>query len=231
MKKGKRYNGMAAQVDSEKLYPIEDAVGLIKDNSKVKFDETVECAIRLGIDPKKSDQMVRNTVSLPNGTGQTIRVLVLTKGDKEQEAKDAGADYVGAADMIEKIQGGWFDFDALIATPDMMKDIGKLGKVLGPKGLMPNPKSGTVTNDVGKMVKSLKAGRVEYRNDKMGNVHVTVGKISFENNALVENFRTIISSLLQSRPSAVKGTFVKNISLSSTMGVGIKIDGQSVGVK
>jgi large subunit ribosomal protein L1 len=231
MKKGKRYKSFSEKVNPDNEYPLADAVNFLKDNSRVKFDETVECAIRLGIDPKKSDQGVRSTVVLPHGTGKTTRVLVLTKGDKEQEAKEAGADYVGSAEYIDKIQQGWFDFDALIATPDMMKDIGKLGKVLGPKGLMPNPKSGTVTTEVGKMVKSLKAGRVEFRNDKMGNVHVVIGKVSFTAEALVDNAQTIIGSLLQSRPASLKGQYVKNITLSSTMGVGIKIDGLSVGVK
>lgn len=231
MKRGKRYQEISKKVNPDKYYSIEEGVALVKENANAKFNETIECAIRLGIDPKKSEQIIRNSVVLPHGTGKKIKILVLAKGDKEQEAKTAGADYVGSSEYIEKIQQGWLDCDAIIATPDMMRELGKLGKILGPKGLMPNPKSGTVTMDVGPMVKSLKAGRMEYRNDKMGSIQVAVGKASFTAEGLTENLKTFITSLIQSRPASVKGQFIKSICLSSTMGVGIKIDAQTVGVK
>jgi large subunit ribosomal protein L1 len=231
MKQGKRFRAIAEKLDPSKQYSIEEAVAFVKEHSKVKFDETIECAIRLGIDPKKSDQMIRTSVMLPHGTGKKVRVLVLAKGDKEQEATAAGADFVGSAEYIEKIQGGWLDCDAIIATPDMMRELGKLGKILGPRGLMPNPKSGTVTMDVAAMVKSLKAGRVECRNDKAGNIQVVAGKASFSAAGLVENIQTIMHALSAVRPASVKGQFIKAMSLSSTMGAGLRIDLQTVGVK
>lgn len=224
MDHGKRYRSLAEKVEKNKRYPLSEAVRLVKATGKAKFDETVEVAMRLGVDPKQSDQNIRGAVSLPNGIGKKIRVLVFAKGEKEREASQAGADYVGSSELIEKIQKGWTDFDATVATPDMMKEVGKLGKILGIKGLMPNPKLGTVTFDVGKVVKEIKAGRIEYRIDKGGNIHAPVGKASFEEGKLLENVQAFLSEVVKVRPSSVKGQYIKGIALSTTMGPGIRVD-------
>jgi large subunit ribosomal protein L1 len=224
LKKGKRYKEAVAKVDKLKAYTLADALNLLRDTSKAKFDETIEVSCRLGVDPRKADQMVRGTVVLPHGTGKSIRVLVLTKGEKATEAQEAGADMVGADEYVEKIQGGWADVDAIVATPDMMGTIGRLGKILGPKGLMPNPKAGTVTQDVAKAVKELKAGKIEYRVDKTGNIHCGVGKLSFEDDQLLENLKTFLGAVVRAKPASAKGTYLKNASICSTMGPGIKLD-------
>jgi len=224
MERGKRFRGLSEKVEKNKKYPLSEAVRLVKGVATAKFDETVEVAMRLGVDPKQSDQNIRGAVSLPHGIGKKIRVLVFAKGEKEREATQAGADFVGSTDLIEKIQKGWVDFDATVATPDMMKDVGKLGKILGIKGLMPNPKLGTVTFDVGKVVKEIKAGRIEYRVDKGGNIHAPVGKASFEEGKLLENVRTLLGEVVKARPSSVKGQYIKGIALSTTMGPGIRVD-------
>ncbi|WP_066301581.1 50S ribosomal protein L1 [Bacillus sp. FJAT-29937] len=230
-KKGKKFLEAAKLVDRMKAYPIEEAIDLAKKTNFTKFDATVEVAFRLGIDPKKADQNIRGAVVLPNGTGKTQRVLVFAKGEKAKEAEAAGADYVGDAEYINKISQGWFEFDVIVATPDMMGEVGKLGRVLGPKGLMPNPKTGTVTFDVEKAVNEIKAGKVEYRTDKAGNIHVPIGKVSFENDKLIENFNTIFETMLKVKPSAAKGTYMKNVSVTSTMGPGVKVDPSTVTVK
>ncbi|MEH7442739.1 50S ribosomal protein L1 [Heyndrickxia sp. MSNUG] len=227
-KKGKKYLEAAKLVDRSQAYTIQEAVELAKKTSTVKFDATVEAAFRLGVDPKKADQQIRGAVVLPNGTGKTQRVLVFAKGEKMKEAEAAGADYVGDAEYINKIQQGWFDFDVIVATPDMMGEVGKLGRVLGPKGLMPNPKTGTVTFDVTKAVNEIKAGKVEYRVDKSGNIHVPIGKVSFEDQKLVENFNTIFETMMKVKPSAAKGTYMKNVTVSTTMGPGVKVDPSTV---
>ncbi len=224
MKAGKKYTEFRKKVDSRVAYDIDEAVKLLKENAYAKFDETVELAVRLGVDPKKADQMIRGTVVLPHGTGKKVRVLVFTKGEKIVEAEQAGADYVGLEELIEKIQGGWFDFDVAVASPDVMGMVGKIGKVLGPRGLMPNPKSGTVTMDIAKAIGDIKKGKISYRVDKVGNVHVGVGKTSFENNQLKENVLAFMDAILRARPSTAKGQYVKNVALSSTMGVGIKLN-------
>ncbi len=224
MKRGKRYRTALEKVDRTKPLSFEEAAKLIKELAFAKFDETVEFAARLNVDPKKADQQVRGTVVLPHGTGRKVTVLVLTRGEKEKEAAEAGADYVGSTEYIEKIKEGWTDFDVAIATPDMMSEVGKLGKILGPKGLMPNPKSGTVTFDVAKAVRDAKAGKVEYRVDKAGNIHVAIGKVSFPVEHIVENARTLLSELLRAKPAAAKGQYIRSVTLSSTMGPGIKID-------
>lgn len=221
---GKKYKEAAALVDRAKRYSLEEAVGLAKKTAKVKFDETVDLAVNLGVDPKQADQMVRGTVVLPHGTGKKVRVLVFAKGEKEKEARDAGADHVGAEDLADKIQKGWTDFDTVVATPDIMGLVGKLGKVLGPRGLMPNPKTGTVTFDIAKAVKDIRAGKVEYRVDKAGIVHVSVGKASFEENKLLENARSVLESILKAKPASSKGKYLKAAAMSTTMGPGIKMD-------
>ncbi|MBZ0157651.1 MAG: 50S ribosomal protein L1 [Alphaproteobacteria bacterium] len=221
---GKKLSNAEAKVDTGKEYSIEEALALVKETTFVKFDETVDLAINLGVDPKKSDQMVRGTVVLPYGTGKPVRVLVFAKGEKEKEAREAGADYVGAEDLVEKIQQGWLEFDKAVATPDLMGLVGKLGKVLGPRGLMPNPKLGTVTFDVAKAVKEIKAGKVEYKVEKAGIVHVPVGKVSFDRERLLENALAVLKSVAKAKPSTSKGKYLKRITVSSTMGPGVKVD-------
>ncbi len=222
---GKKYKAAAALVDRTKLYNIQDSIGLAKKTARTKFDETVDLAVKLGVDPKQADQMVRGTVVLPHGTGKKVKILVFAKGEKEKEARDAGADYVGAEDLSDKIQKeGWIDFDVVVATPDIMGLVGRLGKVLGPRGLMPNPKTGTVTFDIAKAIKEIRAGKVEYRVEKAGIVHVPVGKASFEENKLVDNAKAVLESILKAKPSSSKGKYLKTASVSTTMGPGIKID-------
>ncbi|ALS01458.1 50S ribosomal protein L1 [Enterococcus silesiacus] len=223
-KKSKKMQDALKKVEATKVYPVAEAIALAKDTNIAKFDATVEVAYRLNVDPKKADQQIRGAVVLPNGTGKTQSVLVFAKGDKAKEAEAAGADYVGDADMVQKIQGGWFGFDVVVATPDMMAEVGKLGRVLGPKGLMPNPKTGTVTMDVTKAINEVKAGKVTYRVDKAGNIHVPIGKVSFDNEKLLENFNTINDVLLKAKPSAAKGQYIKNISVTTTFGPGIHVD-------
>ena len=220
----KKYKAALEKVDKNRQYSLEEAVKLVKEAAYAKFDEGVDLAFNLGVDPKKSDQMVRGTSSLPHGRGKTLRVIVFAKGEKEAEAKEAGADYVGSEDLAEKIQGGWLEFDSAVSTPDMMGIVGKLGKILGPRGLMPNPKVGTVTFDIGKTVQEIKAGKVEYKVDKGGNVHVPVGKVSFENQKLIENTYAVIDSVNKAKPPSSKGKYLKKLTLSSTMGPGIQID-------
>ena len=224
-KRGKKYTEAVSKVERNKVYTKEEAVKLVKETSTSSFDGTVEVAMRLNIDTKKADQQLRGAIVLPKGTGKTTKVLVIAKGDKATQAKEAGADYVGDVDMLEKIEKeNWFDFDTMIATPDMMPLLGKLGRVLGPKGLMPNPKTGTVTMDVAKAVKEVKAGRVEYRADSFGNIHGVIGKVSFSEEDLLENLNAFVSAILRVRPTSVKGDYIKNISISSTMGPGIKVE-------
>lgn len=224
MKRSKRYKSAAEKVDREKTFELDEGIRLLTQMGPVKFDESVDIAIRLGVDPKKADQMVRGTVALPHGTGKEVRVLVLCKPPKDKEAKDAGADFAGLEEYIKKIEEGWSDVDAIVATPDVMKDVGKLGRYLGRKGLMPNPKAGTVTFEIVDAVKQLKAGRIEFRVDRHGNVHATVGKKSFSPEKLSENIKVLIDQILRLRPASAKGQYIKNISLSSTMGPGIKLD-------
>lgn len=221
---GKKYQDALKLVDIAKLYEPEEAIELIKKTATAKFDETVEVAVRLGVDPKHADQQVRGAVVLPHGTGKSKKVLVFAKGEKAKEAEVAGADVVGAEDVVEKIQGGWFDFDVAVATPDMMGLVGKLGKLLGPKGLMPNPKVGTVTLDLIKAINEIKAGKIEYRTDKAGNIHAPVGKVSFEKEKLVDNFYTLLNQLVKVKPSAAKGQYLRSITLSTTMGPGVKVN-------
>jgi large subunit ribosomal protein L1 len=227
-KSGKKLNAALAKVDRNKTYTLKDAITLVKSASYAKFDETVDLVVRLGVDPRHADQMVRGAVVLPNGLGKDVRVLVFAKGEKEKEARDAGADYVGAEDLVTKIQGGWFEFDTAIATPDMMGVVGKIGKLLGPRGLMPNPKVGTVTFDVGRAVKESKSGKVEFRVEKAGIIHAPVGKVSFAEEKLQENILAIYDALIKAKPAAAKGTYVRKISLSSTMGPGVRCDASDV---
>jgi large subunit ribosomal protein L1 len=227
-KKGKKYVEAAKLVDRTKAYEVSEALELVKKTSFVKFDASVEVAFRLGVDPRKNDQQIRGAVVLPNGTGKTQRVLVFAKGEKAKEAEAAGADYVGDEEYINKIQDGWFEFDVIVATPDMMGQVGKLGRILGPKGLMPNPKTGTVTFDVERAVKEIKAGKVEYRVDKAGNVHVAIGKVSFDTDKLKENLATVYEAILKAKPAAAKGTYVKNVTVTSTMGPGVKVDAATI---
>jgi large subunit ribosomal protein L1 len=230
-KKGKKFLEAQKLVDRTTAYSVGEAIELVKKTNIAKFDATVEVAFRLGVDTRKNDQQIRGAVVLPHGTGKTQKVLVFAKGDKAKEAEAAGADFVGDADLINKITQGWFEFDVIVATPDMMGEVGKLGRVLGPKGLMPNPKTGTVTFDVEKAVNEIKAGKVEYRADKAGNVHVPVGKISFDSEKLVENFTTMYDTMLKAKPSAAKGTYMKNVAVTSTMGPGVKVDPSTFAVK
>jgi large subunit ribosomal protein L1 len=222
---GKKYKAAAALVDRAKLYSVEESVGLAKKTARTKFDETVDLAVKLGVDPKQADQMVRGTVVLPHGTGKKVKILVFAKGEKEKEARDGGADYVGAEDLAEKIQKeGWTDFDVVVATPDIMGLVGRLGKVLGPRGLMPNPKTGTVTFDIAKAIKEIRAGKVEYRVEKAGIIHVPVGKASFDESKLIDNAKAVLESILKAKPSSSKGKYLKSVSVSTTMGPGVKMD-------
>ena len=224
MSKGKRYNQVASMVDSTNAYDVPEALEIITNGAKAKFDETVEAHFRLGVDGRNADQQVRGVVVLPHGTGKSVKVLVIAKGDKAKEAEEAGADFVGAEEMVQKIlTENWFGFDVCITTPDMMGVVGRIARVLGPKGLMPNPKSGTVTMDVKKAISDVKAGKVEYRLDKTNNVHVVIGKVSFGKDKLVENYETIYNAIVKAKPAAAKGTYIKNASVSSTMGPGIKV--------
>ena len=220
---GKKYEAAKAKVDRSKLYNYKEAIVLAKELASTKFDSSVELSFFLNIDPRQADQNIRGAIVLPNGSGKTQRVLVITQGAKVEEAKNAGADYVGGADMIEKIQGGWFDFDKIVATPDMMGQLGKLGRLLGPKGLMPNPKTGTVTMNVAQAVDEIKKGKAEYRTDRDGNVNVMIGKCSFTDEALAENFKAIYDQIVKIKPAAVRGTYIKNLTLSTTMGPGIHV--------
>jgi large subunit ribosomal protein L1 len=222
---GKKFTAVAAMVDPDKRYSLEEAMSLVKKTARTKFDETVDLAVNLGVDPKQADQMVRGTVVLPHGTGKQVRILVFAKGEKEKEARDAGADYVGAEDLADRIQKeGWTDFDTVVATPDIMGLVGRLGKVLGPRGLMPNPKTGTVTFDLAKAIKEIRAGKVEYRVEKAGIVHVPVGKASFDEQKLYENAKTVLESILKLKPSSSKGKYLRAVAVSTTMGPGIKMD-------
>jgi len=221
---GKKYRVALAKVDRTQRYPLEDGLRLVKDTACAKFDETVEMAIRLGVDPRQADQNVRGTVNLPHGMGKTVRVLAFAKGEKEKEAQEAGADFVGSDELIKKINEGWFDFDKTVATPDMMAAVGRIGKVLGPRGLMPNPKTGTVTVDIGKAVREIKAGKLEFRVDKAGIIHIAVGKASFGPEQLIDNAKAVLMSVLRAKPASAKGNFVRGVTVSTTMGPGIKVD-------
>ncbi|AAZ56690.1 50S ribosomal protein L1 [Thermobifida fusca] len=224
MKRSKSYRKAAEQIDRTRLYTPAEAVRLAKETSTVKFDATVEVAMRLGVDPRKADQMVRGTVNLPHGTGKTARVLVFAAGERAEQARAAGADYVGDDDLVERIQQGFLDFDAVVATPDMMGKIGRLGRILGPRGLMPNPKTGTVTMDVAKAVSDIKGGKIEFRVDRHGNLHLIIGKVSFDEQKLLENYLAAVDEVLRLKPSAAKGRYIKKITLTTTMGPGIPVD-------
>jgi large subunit ribosomal protein L1 len=224
MKRSKAYQEALKKFDRNHLYDPTEALQLVKEMSATKFDETVEVHIKLGVDPRHADQQVRGTVSLPHGTGKTRKVLVFAKGDKQKEAENAGADYVGAEELAEKIQGGWFDFDVAVATPDMMSVVGKLGKILGPRGLMPNPKAGTVTFDIERTINELKAGRIEYRVDKTAIIHAPIGRVSFEIEKLLDNLNTFAEALIKARPAAAKGQYMRSVTVCSTMGPGVKIN-------
>lgn len=227
MKRGKRYQEVVKLVDKQKRYPVEEAFELLLKTASAKFDETVEIAFRLNINPRYADQNLRGAIVLPHGTGKTKTVVVIAKGEKATEAKEAGADYVGDQDILAKIEGGWLDFDTMVATPDMMGQLGKLGRVLGPRGLMPNPKTGTVTMDVAKAVKDIKAGKIEYKTDRIGNIQSSIGKVSFGTQKLVENAKEFYQRLVQVRPSTVKGVYMKNVTISTAMGPGIRLDVES----
>lgn len=222
--RGKNYRAALQKVDRNKRYPLEESLRLAKETARAKFDETVEMAIRLGVDPRQADQNVRGTVTLPHGMGKPVRVLAFAKGEKEKEAQEAGADFVGGEDLVKKISEGWLDFDKAVATPDMMGAVGRIGKILGPRGLMPNPRTGTVTMDIGKAVKEIKAGKLEYRVDKAGIVHVPVGKASFGAEQLIDNARAVLASILRAKPASAKGNYIKGVTVATTMGPGIKID-------
>jgi large subunit ribosomal protein L1 len=230
MKHGKRFTSASAKIAKNKFYSIEEAVGIVKEAATAKFNESVDIAVRLGVDPKKADQAIRGTVALPHGIGKEVRVLVMAKPPKDAEAKAAGADYAGLQEYVEKIQGGWADIDVIIAAPDVMVEVGKLGKILGPRGLMPNPKSGTVTADVATAVKEVKAGKIEFRVDKAGVVHSTVGKANFEKEKLADNVKAFLGMILKLKPSTAKGQYIKSIAISSTMGPGVPVDRNAVQV-
>ena len=223
-KHGKKYRAAVAQVEKSRLYSPHDAIDLLKKISYSAFDGTVEVHMHLGVDPRHADQMVRGTAVLPHGTGRTVRVLVFAQGDKAREAEDAGADYVGAQDLIQRIEGGWLDFDVAVATPDMMGQVGRLGRILGPRGLMPNPRSGTVTMDVGRAVRDIKAGRVEFRVDRTALLHVPIGKVSFDDHRLLENLSTLMDAIVAAKPSGAKGTYIRSVHLAATMSPGIRLD-------
>jgi large subunit ribosomal protein L1 len=227
-KRSKNYLDVSKSLNPQKLYSIDEAISLAKDVAFAKFDESVDLAFRLGVDPRHADQMIRGAIALPEGTGKEVRVCVITSGDKIKLAEESGADFVGGEEMVQKIQGGWLDFDRVIASPDMMGKLGRIGRVLGPRGLMPNPKLGTVTPDVVKAIKEQKAGKVEYRTDKNGIVHVLIGKKSFDSNKLKENFKSIVGAILKAKPASAKGTYLKSLTISTTMGPGIKIDTSEV---
>ena len=228
VKHGKRYNSATTLVDRESEYMVNDAVIKVKEVSTSKFDESIEVTINLGVDPKHADQIVRGTVALPNGIGKNIKVLVFAKDNLAEEAEKAGADFVGADDMVEKVKGGWTDMDVVVAAPDMMAEVGKLGKILGPRGLMPNPKTGTVTMDIAKAVTEVKAGKIEFRVEKNGIIHNSIGKVSFSKDKIVENARVFIDAILKAKPQAAKGTYMKKVTITSTMGPGIKLDKSSI---
>ncbi len=228
MKRGKKYVEAAKAVDKVTKYEVKEALDLACKTSTTKFDGSVDVAFRLNLDPRKAEQNIRGAIVLPNGTGKTQTVLAICRGAKAQEAKDAGAEFVGDTDMLQKINQGWFEFDVIVATPDMMGELGRLGRVLGPKGLMPNPKTGTVSMNIGEAVKQIKAGKVEYRPDKVGNIHMTIGKVSFGAEKLHENLKAVYDVIIKSRPSTVKGTYVKNVTVSSTMGPGVKVEEESI---
>ena len=228
MSHSKRYNANIKKFDQEKEYEIDEAADILVEFSKTKFDESVEMAINLGVDPKHADQIVRGTVTLPNGIGKDVKVLVFAKDSLAEEAKKAGADFVGDSDMVEKVKSGWTDIDVVIATPDMMAEVGKLGKILGPRGLMPNPKTGTVTNDISKAVSEVKAGKIEFRVEKNGIIHNSIGKISFQKEKIVENARVFLKAILKAKPQASKGTYMKKVTITSSMGPGIKLDKASI---
>ena len=230
MKQSKRFKAALTKLDQKKFYSIEEAIEVVKSTASAKFVESVDVAVRLGVDQKKADQAVRGTVALPHGIGKEVRVLVIAKPSKDEEAKTAGADHAGFQEYIQKIQGGWADIDVIIATPDVMGELGKLGKVLGPRGLMPNPKSGTVTQDVAKAVKEVKAGKIEFRVDKAGILHATIGKVSFEKQKLVDNINAFLSTVVRLKPASAKGQYIKSIAVSSTMGPGVRIDKNAVAV-
>lgn len=227
-KKGKRFVDAVKLIEADKFYDVKEGIALVKDLAKAKFDETIEAHVRLGVDPRHADQQVRATVVLPHGTGKNKRILVFAKGDKEKEALEAGADYAGLDDYVTKIQGGWVDFDVVVATPDTMAVVGKLGKILGPRGMMPNPKTGTVTMDVKKAIDEIKAGKIEFRVDKGGILHIGFGKVSFDVEKLEENFRTFMSAVVKVKPSAAKGQYIKSITVKSTMGPGVKVGASEV---
>jgi len=226
--RGKRYLQSREKIDRTARYDLDEGIKLLRETGRAKFDESVDMAIRLGVNPKHADQMIRGTLVLPHGVGKTVKILVFAKGEKEKEAREAGADFVGAEDLVEKISGGWTDFDKAIATPDLMGMVGKLGKILGPRGLMPNPKVGTVTFDVGRAIKELKAGRVEFKVDKTGIVHTTVGKTSFDTEKLKENVLALMDVIVRAKPASSKGTYLKSVAISTTMGPGIKLDASAL---
>jgi len=228
MKSGKRYNSNIEKIDRDSIYDLDEAVDILKKTAKPKFDETIDLSINLGVDPRHADQLVRGTISMPNGTGKDVSILVLAKGELVDKALSAGANFAGSDEYLEKIKSGWTDIDSIIATPEMMPELGKLGRILGPRGLMPNPKTGTVTNDVEKAVTEIKSGKIEYKVEKNGIVHVGVAKMSFENNKISENVSVFINAIKKAKPSAVKGTYMKKVTLSSTMGPGIKIDHEKI---
>ena len=223
-KHGKKWNSASEKVDRLKRYDLTEGLDLIRENAPAKFNESVDVAVRLGVDPRKADQNIRGSVVLPKGTGKKFRILVFAKGEKEKEANDAGAEFVGGEDLVKKVQGGWVDFDRVVATPDMMASVGKLGRVLGPRGLMPNPKTGTVTFEIKKAIEAIQAGKVDFRVDKVGIVHASIGKTSFSSGDLAENLNALMSALVRMKPASSKGAYVNGVSLSSTMGVGVKVD-------